>query len=152
MSDSDLIEFEDSIEISTTEDLPNINVALIDDNLDVIESTLFALEDIEIHGHTLKFFNATSGTAGFDLIKDTPEIQLALIDIVMETDDAGLILVEKIRNELKNSSIKLIIRTGQPGHFTEDDIREKYQIDGYLDKASTSLDMLILTFTQALKE
>ena len=42
-------------------------------------------------------------------------VVLALIDVVMETDDAGLKLVEHIRAELNNRMMRLVIRTGQPG-------------------------------------
>ena len=33
----------------------------------------------------------------------------------METDDAGLRLVKRIREELKNQLVRIVLRTGQPG-------------------------------------
>jgi len=38
-----------------------------------------------------------------------------LLDVIMETDQAGLDLVEFIRDTLKNETVRIILRTGQPG-------------------------------------
>ena len=47
------------------------------------------------------------------------DVAAALIDVVMETDDAGLLLVEHIRKQMKNEMLRIIIRTGQPGAAPE---------------------------------
>jgi len=38
-----------------------------------------------------------------------------LIDVVMETDTAGLELCQYIREKMKNQLTRIYIRTGQPG-------------------------------------
>jgi hypothetical protein len=45
---------------------------------------------------------------------------------------------EFIRNELKYSLIRLIIRTGQPGMAPEREVIERYDIDDY--KSKTELE------------
>jgi hypothetical protein len=42
-----------------------------------------------------------------------------LLDVVMETADAGLLLVDYIRRELGLSATRIVLRTGQPGYAPE---------------------------------
>jgi CheY-like chemotaxis protein len=61
---------------------------------------------------------AASAYEAREVLAQNPDIAVALVDVVMETDDAGLRLVEYIRKDLKNTMVRLIIRTGQPGLCT----------------------------------
>ncbi len=69
----------------------------------------------------------------------------------METDDAGLKLVDFIRNECQNQLIRLIIRTGQPGAAPEKDVVERYDIDDYKDKTELTAQKLYTTIRLALE-
>ncbi len=69
----------------------------------------------------------------------------------METDEAGLQLVDFIRNELKYSMIRLIIRTGQPGMAPEKEVIERYDVDDYKDKTDLTIEKLYTTMRLALK-
>src|SRR6202043_2949440 len=67
-------------------------------------------------------------------------------DVVMETDDAGLKLVDFIRPQLKNESVRIILRTGQPGQAPERQV-----IDDYKAKAELTADKLFTSLTAALR-
>jgi len=69
----------------------------------------------------------------------------------METDEAGLNLVEYIRSDLKNDLIRLIIRTGQPGVAPERLVVDRYDIDDYKDKTELTAQKLYTTVRSALK-
>ncbi len=69
----------------------------------------------------------------------------------METDDAGLKLVEYIRDELGNRMIRLIIRTGQPGAAPERYVIDNFDIDDYKDKTELTATRLYTTVRSALK-
>lgn len=71
------------------------------------------------------------------------DIAVALIDVVMESDDAGLRLVEYIRQSLENHFTRIVLRTGQPGYAPENEIIRNYDIDGY--KSKTDLNHQSLT-------
>src|SRR5580692_8798142 len=80
-------------------------VAVIDDDQAVHEGTRFALSDYTLNGQTLKILSAYSAAEGRTLMRAHPDIAAVLLDVIMETDAAGLDLVEYIRNEIKNETV-----------------------------------------------
>src|SRR3981081_993739 len=89
-------------------------IAVIDDDQAVNEGTRFALSDYNLQGATLEILSAYSAAEGRILMRNNPDIAAVLLDVIMETDVAGLELVEYIRSELKNESGRIILRTGAP--------------------------------------
>jgi response regulator of citrate/malate metabolism len=75
-------------------------VAVIDDDQAVHEGTRFALSDYNLNGQTLEILSAYSAAEGRTLMRTHPDIAAVLLDVIMETDAAGLDLVEYIRNEI----------------------------------------------------
>jgi signal transduction histidine kinase/DNA-binding NarL/FixJ family response regulator len=132
-------------------ELPPWKVLIVDDEIDIHEMTQLGLEDFRFANRTLQIFHAMSGTEARDILQTEPEIAVAFIDVVMETDDAGLQLVDYIRNELKYSLIRLIIRTGQPGMAPEIEVIERYDIDDYKSKTELRDDKLYTTMRMSLK-
>jgi len=126
-------------------------VLVVDDEPDVHAMTSFALENFKFAGKSLQLLQAMSGTEARNILAADPEIAVALIDVVMETDDAGLQLVDFIRNELKYSLIRLIIRTGQPGMAPEQEVIDRYDIDDYKSKTELKAQKLYTTMRVALK-
>ena len=102
-------------------------VAVIDDDQAVHEGTRFALSDYSLNGQTLEILSAYSAAEGRVLMREHPDIAAVLLDVIMETDAAGLDLVEYIRNEIKNETVRIILRTGQPGQAPE---RRRYRRSG----------------------
>src|SRR6202012_161145 len=86
-------------------------VAVIDDDQAVHEGTRFALSDYSLHGQTLEILSAYSAAEGRTLMREHPDIAAVLLDVIMETDAAGLELVEYIRNDLKNKPGRIILAT-----------------------------------------
>ena len=132
-------------------ELPPWKVLIVYDEKDVHEITQLGLEDFQFANRTLQIFQAMSGTKAREILQTEPDIAVALIDVVMETDDAGLQLVNYIRNELKYSIIRLIIRTGQPGMAPEREVIERYDIDDYKSKTELRDDKLYTTMRMSLK-
>jgi DNA-binding NtrC family response regulator len=89
-------------------------VAVIDDDQAVHEGTRFALSDYNLNGQKLEILSAYSAAEGRELMRAHPDIAAVLLDVIMETDAAGLDLVEYIRNDIKNETVRIILRTGQP--------------------------------------
>lgn len=135
----------------TSSDLPPWKVIIIDDDPDVHTVTQLSLKNFEFRGRTLQTFIANSGYEAFNLLKKHSDVAVALIDIMMETDDAGLHLINNIRNVLQYNLMRIIVRTGQPGIFSEKDVIEQYDIDDYKNKAELNADRLYLTMRLALK-
>ena len=126
-------------------------IAVIDDDDAVHEGTRFALSDYSLNGQTLEIVSARSGVEGRDLMRDNPDIAAVLLDVIMETDSAGLDLVEYIRHELKNETVRIILRTGQPGQAPERRVIVDYDINDYKAKTELTADKLFTSLTAALR-
>ena len=126
-------------------------IAVIDDDAAVHEGTRFALSDYNLNGATLEILSAYSAAEGRTLMREHPDIAVVLLDVIMETDVAGLELVEYIRNELKNETVRIILRTGQPGQAPERRVIVDYDINDYKAKTELTADKLFTSLTAALR-
>ena len=109
-------------------------VAIIDDEDQVHAVTQMVLKNTRIDDRPLEFLNARSAAEGLRLFQDHNDIALAFIDVIMETDDAGLRLIHQIRNELDNHFTRIVLRTGQPGSSPEETVIRNYDINDYKSK------------------
>src|ERR1700752_2780921 len=126
-------------------------VAVIDDDQAVHEGTRFALSDYSLNGQTLEILSAYSAAEGRVLMREHPDIAAVLLDVIMETDAAGLDLVEYIRNDLKNETVRIILRTGQAGQAPERRVIVDYDINDYKAKTELTADKLFTALTAALR-
>src|SRR5262245_53448527 len=126
-------------------------VAVIDDDPAVHEGTRFALYDYNLNGQGIEIISAHSAEEGRALMRADPSIAVILLDVVMETDDAGLQLVDYIRSELKNETVRIILRTGQPGQAPERRVIVDYDINDYKAKTELTADKLFTALTAALR-
>jgi signal transduction histidine kinase/DNA-binding NarL/FixJ family response regulator len=130
---------------------PRWKVAVIDDDPAVHDGTRFALYDYTLNDQGLEIVSAFSAAEGRELMRQNPDTAVVLLDVVMETDDAGLQLVEFIRNELKNETVRIILRTGQPGQAPERRVIVDYDINDYKAKTELTADKLFTALTAALR-
>src|ERR1700748_824032 len=126
-------------------------IAVIDDDQSVHEGTRFALSDYVLNGQTLEILSAYSAAEGRNLMRAHPDIAAVLLDVIMESDTAGLGLVEYIRNDLKNETVRIILRTGQPGQAPERRVIVDYDINDYKAKTELTADKLFTSLTAALR-
>src|SRR6266700_5825785 len=126
-------------------------IAVIDDDHAVHEGTRFALSDYNLHGATLEILSAYSAAEGRILMRDNPDVAAVLLDVIMETYSAGLDLVHYIRNTLKNETVRIILRTGQPGQAPERRVIVDYDINDYKAKTELTADKLFTALTAALR-
>jgi response regulator RpfG family c-di-GMP phosphodiesterase len=109
-------------------------VAIIDDEQQVHAVTQMVLKNTQVDEQPLEFLNAYSAEEGLRLFQDHPDIALAFIDVIMETDNAGLELIHQIRNDLQNHATRIVLRTGQPGTAPEETVIRTYDINDYKSK------------------
>lgn len=117
-------------------------MAIIDDDHDVVAVTQLVLKELEVDGQPLMFLTAHSAEEGRKLFRDNNDIAMAFVDVVMETDEAGLDLIRWIRDENRNHKTRLIIRTGQPGQAPEESVIRDYDINDYKNKTELSATRL----------
>ena len=118
-------------------------VLIVDDDVDVHAVTRLALRNVSFKGRELELFSAYSGREAYDILRDTPDIALVLLDVVMETDDAGLLLARRIREELHNAIVRVVLRTGQPGQAPEQRVIIEYDINCLLYTSPSPRDGLL---------
>jgi signal transduction histidine kinase/CheY-like chemotaxis protein len=126
-------------------------VAIVDDDQAIHDGTRFALQDFELHGGGLSLLSAHSAAEARSLLSQHPDIAVMLLDVVMETEGAGLELVQYVREELKNETVRIILRTGQPGQAPERRVVVDYDINDYKAKTELTADKLFTAMTSALR-
>ncbi len=152
MADDDLIELiEDRGATPAPQPERCWKIAVIDDEPAVHEGTRFALHDYRLNGHGLEILSAYSAAEGRQLMRSHPDIAVVLLDVIMETDIAGLQLVEFIRKDLRNETVRIILRTGQPGQAPERRVIIDYDINDYKAKTELTADKLFTALTAALR-
>jgi signal transduction histidine kinase/CheY-like chemotaxis protein len=130
---------------------PRWKIAVIDDDPAVHDGTRFALSDYALNGQRLEILSASSAAEGRELLARHPDIAAVLLDVIMETDSAGLDLVHFIRSTLKNETVRIILRTGQPGQAPERRVIVDYDINDYKAKTELTADKLFTSLTAALR-
>src|SRR2546430_2077921 len=130
---------------------PRWKVAVIDDEPAVHDGTRFALSDYRLNRQGLEILSAYSAAEGRELMRRHPDVAVVVLDVIMETDTAGLGLVEFIRKDLKNETVRIILRTGQPGQAPERRVIVDYDINDYKAKTELTADKLFTSLTAALR-
>jgi CheY-like chemotaxis protein len=151
-NDSDVIDFmaEETDPQELRKSVPAWKILIADDDHNVHDTTLLALTGVKIHGRPLEFMHAFTAKEAHQVLLKNPDTSLVLLDVVMETVDAGLKLVNVIRNELQNSALRIVLRTGQPGYAPEQKVSSEFVIDGYTTKSKLTRSMLISVLTDTL--
>ena len=124
---------------------------IVDDEPEVHSITKLVLADFSYKGRSAHFLSAYSAAEARDILAREDDIAIILLDVVMETDDAGLQLVHHIREVLKNRHVRIILRTGQPGQAPERAVILDYDINDYKAKTQLTAQQLFTTTVAALR-
>ncbi|MFB2978037.1 ATP-binding protein [Microseira sp. BLCC-F43] len=126
-------------------------VLIVDDEPAIHQATAIALKGFTFEGKGLNILSAYSGKAAKQMMVEHPDIAFILLDVVMETNDAGLQVVQYIREELQNRQVRIILRTGQPGDAPEESVILKYDINDYKLKVELTRQKLITVVISVLR-
>ncbi len=143
LNDDDLVDFLDDDDAKDELLLQPWKILVTDDDQTVHDSTVLALSGVKIHGRPLEFLHAFSAAEGRSKLMAHPETALILLDVVMETVDAGLRLVDTIRSELKRQDLRIVIRTGQPGGVNTSHESYRASVDAFTIKSKLTRSALI---------
>ncbi|KJU81651.1 response regulator receiver modulated metal dependent phosphohydrolase [Candidatus Magnetobacterium bavaricum] len=126
-------------------------VMIVDDEPGVHEVTLMILKSFIFEDRGLEFISAYSGSEAIQEITKNPDIALIFLDVVMETDHAGLDVVKHIRETLQNRFVRIILRTGQPGSAPEESVIIDYDINDYKEKNELQRTKIITCTVAAIR-
>ena len=126
-------------------------ILVIDDDESVHHVTQLVLADAIIENRSLEIVSAYSSKEAREILLKDNSFCMAFVDVVMETDHAGLELVEWIRNILKNQAIRLILRTGQAGSAPEAKVIKEFDINDYKEKTDFTAGKMTTTVYASIR-
>ncbi|CAO3419607.1 response regulator [Azospirillum endophyticum] len=126
-------------------------ILIVDDDPAIHATTKMVLRGFTFEGRPAQFLSAATAAEARGVLRDNPAIAVILLDVVMESDDAGLRLVRYIRSELNNRRARIILRTGQPGQAPERDVILSYDINDYKSKTELTAQKLFTSVVAALR-
>jgi CheY-like chemotaxis protein len=134
-------------------------ILIVDDDEDVLQLSVLALKKVRVYGAPLRIHTARSKAEALEVFNRELMVQggfnsltVALIDVVMETDTAGLELCHALRQADPNNYTQIYVRTGQPGVAPERAVIDRYEINGYFSKAEMSEDKLYSLVTAGVRQ
>lgn len=126
-------------------------ILIVDDEPEIHKITELALANTLVGNCRLEFLHAYSGNEALDILTTVKDIAVILLDVVMESDDAGLMAVRKIRENLKLTDVRIILRTGQPGYAPEESVIMEYDINDYKTKTELTRNKLLTSVFSAIR-
>lgn len=126
-------------------------ILIVDDDGDVHKATELAMQGLTIEGQPLVFLHASSAAQARQLLASEQDLAVVLLDVVMESENAGLQLVRHIRDELRLFALRIVLRTGQPGYAPEIETVQAYDINDYKTKSELTRTRLYTVLTAAVR-
>jgi CheY-like chemotaxis protein len=130
-------------------------VLFVDDEPDVLTLSRLAVRNFEVYGLPLKVYTAASKAEAIRLLQENAELAgslaVAFLDVVMESDHAGLDLCDYLRKEMGGAT-QVFVRTGQAGLAPERDVIDKYDIAGYFSKTEMTQNKLYSVIKSSVRQ
>ncbi|MBN9668953.1 DUF3369 domain-containing protein [Roseibium aggregatum] len=153
-SQNERIRFSEETEIAGETGHP-WKIMLVDDEPAIHDVTRLALSGFSFEDRPLEFVSVHSGREARQAILEHPDTALILLDVVMESETAGLEVAQFIREDVGNSAVRIVLRTGQPGQAPERDVIARYDINDYKEKTeltSRKLSTLIYASLRSYRD
>lgn len=150
-NDDKLVFAEETPVVPSHDVLEPWKIIIVDDEKAVHTLTRQILEDFTFEHRRITHLDAYSGEEAMQLIQEHPDTALILLDVVMETDHAGLELIRYIRKDLHNKFVRIILYTGQPGQAPERKVIREYDINDYRLKSTLTSNELYTAVISALR-
>jgi len=148
MTTGDRLVFADEAKPSVERRHKPWKILIADDEEEIHKVTKLALKDLHFDNQPLEFLDAYTGRESVEIMRQHADVAIVLMDVVMETEHAGLDAVEAIRHTLSNHFVRIVLRTGQPGQAPEHDIITRYDINDYKEKTElTAKKLFTLVYT-----
>lgn len=125
-------------------------ILVVDDDPDVHDATAFALRGVSVAGRPLELLHANSVASAQQRLAVHPDVAVVLVDVVMETPDAGLRLARSIREDQGLRALRIVMRSGQPGHSSEREVLAGGSVDAYYQKGEMTRERLVDCLARAI--
>lgn len=143
--------FVDEVETRPDAGGPPWLLLIVDDDASVHEVTRLGLAGFSFDGRGVDFLSAYSARQAAEILRQRSDVAVILLDVVMESEMAGLDLVNDIRSDLNNRDVRIVLRTGQAGHLSEYEVLRDYDINDYRVKSELTRQKLVSACLIALR-
>jgi CheY-like chemotaxis protein len=126
-------------------------ILVVDDEPAIHQVTKLALRNLSVLGRPSQLINALSAKDAREQLEKNPDIAVILLDVVMETETAGLDFIKHIRQQAANPLVRIILRTGQPGQAPERQVMVDYDINDYKEKTELTASKLFTTVMSSIR-
>jgi len=129
-------------------------VMVVDDDESVHATSNMVFRHFTFIGKGLKMIRGYSAKEACQLLEQNPDTATLLLDIVLESDDAGLKVIKYVREHMNNHCTQIILRTGQAGQFSEEEVRN-HEVNAYSTKSELTADRLnalLITSLRAFRD
>ncbi len=118
---------------------------VVDDNQSVLDLSDMVLAGMVVDRRPVTLFYAQSAARAQEVLDEWGHqtFALALVDLVMEDDTAGMRLVEHVRGTLGNGLMRMILRTGLSRMMPTAEAMRRLDIDGCHLKTDLRSQVLI---------
>lgn len=130
---------------------PVWKILVVDDEPAIHQVTKLALRNFSVEGRSSQLISAMSSADAKEQLERHPDIAVILLDVVMESERAGLDLVKHIREVIKNPLVRIILRTGQPGQAPERSVMVEYDINDYKEKTELTAAKLFTAVMSSVR-
>ncbi len=126
------------------------DILVVDDEKSVHQVTELVMGDFTFDGRPLRFTHCYSAAEARAVLEHS-SFALILLDVVMESEHAGLELVRHIRDTLGDAIVRIVLRTGQPGQAPQAFVLKTFDINDYREKTDLTHAKLSTVFYSALR-
>jgi len=126
-------------------------ILIVDDEQDIHSVIKLSLDNFIFENKRIQFLDAYSGEQAREILTANSDVALVLLDVVMETDHAGLNFVKFIRETLKNHFIRIVLWTGQPGQAPKKEVVMTYEINDYKTKTDLTDDNIFTAVLSSIR-
>ncbi|MEQ2354556.1 ATP-binding protein [Pseudoalteromonas piscicida] len=126
-------------------------VLIVDDEPEVHDVTKLVLTAYRFELKPLELLHAYSKKEAIDILSNRDDVALILLDVIMESEEAGLECAQYIREELGYHNVRIVLRTGQPGSVPEHEVMLRYDINDYKNKTDLTKSRLFTMLTSSLR-
>lgn len=152
--DEPLFAEEDGPESSVTPNpLPvGWTVLIVDDDPSVHLVSRLVFSDLVVDGQRIELVSAHSAREARERLGNGLEVAVAVLDVVMETESAGLDLAAWIRQDTRFASMRIVLRTGQPGREPNAEVLGRLHASDYWSKEDLTANRARSRLTSQLQE
>ena len=151
MTDNDDLVIEEDVHDEDDPERHSWKILIADDDEQVHLVTRLVLEKMRFEGKPVECISTHSGEETKAYLRNTNDLAILLLDVVMETPDSGLQVARFVRQELQDTRLRIILRTGQPGQAPEQQVIDDYEINDYKEKSELTAGKLYTTVKSALR-